>query len=160
MTTPYSPVAIPAAPAGTKTVWIWLVVLLPLAQLIPLLFIDWGSLVDAASVTNVSGMAFITSPAYLVSTFGGWVVYGLCALFAYFDWKQLKAAGVPQPFHFAWVFLSSVVYVIGRSVVVKRRTGQGIAPLWVAIGTLVVSFGVAIYIAVSVVASIVATISY
>ena len=108
---PYAPVLIPRAPDGTKTntLWIWLVVLLPVVQLVPLVFIKWGSLIDIASVTSVSGTALMTSPAYLLASFGGWIIYGLCALFAYLDGKQLKAAGVPAPFHFAWVFLSSIV---------------------------------------------------
>lgn len=160
MTTPqpYAPVPIPAAPAGTKTntLWIWLVVVLPMVQLIPLLFIDWSSLVSSPSSASTS-LNLITSPAYLLATLGGWVIYALCALCAYLDWKQLKAAGVPQPFHFAWVFLSSLVYVIGRSVVVKRRTGSGTAPMWAAIASLVLSFAVAIYITVTVIAATLAT---
>lgn len=161
MTTPYGQ-PIPSAPAGTKTntLWIWLVVLLPLVQLIPLLFIDWAGLVALTGAQAATSLSLVTSPAYLISSFSGWIVYGLCALFAYLDWKQLRDAGLPQPFHFAWVFLSSLVYVIGRSVVVRRRTGAGTAPMWVAIGTLVLSFVVAIYIAVTVVRAVLATIPY
>lgn len=158
---PYAPTPIPQAPPGTRTntLWIWLVVLLPLVQLIPLLFIDWAGLIRFTGVEAANSLTLLTSPAYLISSFSGWIVYGLCALFAWLDWRQLKAAGVPQPFHFAWVFLSSLVYVIGRSVVVRRRTGAGTAPLWAAIGTLVLSFIVAIYISVTVVQAVLATIS-
>jgi hypothetical protein len=153
---------IPRAPEGTKTntLWIWLIVLLPVVQLIPLLFINWASLIDYASLSSVNSVGLITSPAYLLSGLGGWVVYGLCALFAYLDWKQLKVAGVPVPFHFAWVFLSSLVYIIGRSVVVHRRTGRGLAPLWAAVASLVLSFAVAIYISVSVVGAVLSTVTH
>lgn len=151
---PYAATAIPQAPAGTRTntPWIWIVVLLPLVQLVPLFFIDWAGFIDtslqgsAARYSSSSSLALMTSPGYLALSLSGWVIYALLALFAYLDWKQLRVAGVPQPFHFAWVFLSSIVYVIGRSVVVRRRTGAGMAPMWVAIGTLVISFGVVIYI--------------
>lgn len=157
---PYAPTPVPAAPPGTKTntLWIWLVVLLPLVQLIPLLFIDWASLTDLSTSRGTLGL--VTSPAYLLATFGGWIVYGLCALCAYYDWKRLSAAGVPRPFHFAWVFLSSVAYVIGRSVVVKRRTGGGTAPMWAAIASIVLSLGVAIYISVTVMTAVLSTISF
>jgi hypothetical protein len=159
---PYAAEAIPKAPAGTKTntPWIWLAVLLPLVQLVPLFFIDWGSMFssmfDVSSPTSSTraSLALMTSPAYLLTSLGSWVIYGLCALFAYLDFKQLRDAGVPRPFHFAWVFLgwvvgsASLVYVIGRSVVVKRRTGAGTAPMWVAIGVTVISLGVGVYIMV------------
>jgi hypothetical protein len=61
---------------------------------------------------------------------------------------------VPKPFHFAWVFLSSGVYPIGRSVVVRRRTGAGIAPMWVTIGVLVLGFALGMYIVAVTMASI------
>ena len=70
----------------------------------------------------------------------------MSAWFAYLDWRELGRRGVPKPFHFAWVFLSSGVYPIGRSVVVRRRTGKGIAPMWVAIGTLVFGLALGIYV--------------
>jgi hypothetical protein len=45
----------------------------------------------------------------------------------------LRKLGYARQFHWAWAFLSSFVYVIGRSVVVKRQAGWGTAPMWVAI---------------------------
>jgi hypothetical protein len=58
---------------------------------------------------------------------------------------------VPRPFHWAFAFLSSAVYPIGRSVVVKRRTGQGISPMWVSIALIVMSFIFSIYLSVYIV---------
>ena len=143
---PYAPAAALTAPEGTatNTVWIWLIIVLPLLPMLGLLTIDWGSLFDFASYNSAdpsrvfaAELAFFLSPGYLGAIIGGWVVYGLNALFAYRDWRFLQAAGVPKPFHFAWVFLSSVVYTIGRAVVVKRRTGHGSAILWASIGAIV-----------------------
>jgi hypothetical protein len=52
----------------------------------------------------------------------------------------LKLAGVPRPFHFAWVILYNPVYVIGRAVVANRRTGRGLGMMWVSIAVLVSLF--------------------
>ena len=152
------------APAGTKTntVWIWLIIVLPLLPLLGLLSIDWSRMFDydldnPASAYTASFSALL-SPGYLGAIIGGWIAYGLCALFAYVDWRDLAKAGVPRPFHFAWVFLSSVVYVIGRSVVVKRRTGGGGAPLWGAIASLVLMFVITIVMMVMMFAAVFAAI--
>jgi hypothetical protein len=131
----------PKAPEGTKTgtVWIWLIVLLPLVGLVSIFTIDWKGYVDSIIPTSLSGsptssysgmLALYTSPAYLVSVLLSWVSYGATVLFAVLDVRELKKRGVPQPFHWAFAFLTSIVYVIGRSVVVKRRTGGGLGPLW------------------------------
>ncbi|MCU1580430.1 MAG: hypothetical protein JWP19_2634 [Rhodoglobus sp.] len=159
---PYSPAvaaAVLKAPEGTPvyTPWIWIVALLPLLQLIPLATFDFGGYVRGA-MSPYGSIAMMTSPGYLLLTLGGWVIYGLSALFAYLDWRRLAAVGMPRPFHFAWVFLSSVVYVIGRSVVVRRRTGRGITPMWVSIAGLVLSFIFAIYITAAMTSAIFATI--
>ena len=73
-------------------------------------------------------------------------------LLGWLDWRQLRRQGVPKPFHWAWGFFTfagggTLVYLIGRSVVVRRRTDQGLAPLWA---------GIVVYVAI-VVASIVWT---
>jgi Protein of unknown function (DUF2510) len=138
---PYQ-VAVPLkAPEGTKpyTLFIWLIVLLPLIEY-PLLFlIDWGDYfrnslsASAYGTASYSSVLSIFTPQYLIVIASGWVLYGASAVFAYRDWKELKRREVPSPFHFAFVFISSLVYVIGRSVVIRRRTGSGIAPMWVAI---------------------------
>lgn len=146
------------APEGIPVynVWIWLVTLLPLLSILSLLTIDWSSFMRVdltdpyASQTAQFGM--MSSPAYLLTQLGGWVVLGLSVLFAYFDWRQLTRLGVPRPFHWAWAFLGGV-YSIGRSVVVRRRTGKGIAPMWITIGIYVLSFVVAFIIVGSVLAA-------
>lgn len=157
--TPYSATTSAAelrAPEGTEwnTVWIWLVVLLPLIPMVGLFTIDWSGLINLNDPTGMSSLAFLVSPGYLMATIGGWVVYGLCAWFAYLDSRELQRRGVPRPFHFAWVFLSSAVYAIGRSVVIRKRTDRGISPMWATIATLVVSFGVVIYMMVTMMTAI------
>jgi hypothetical protein len=143
---PYSTAGVAAAlraPEGTRTntPWIWLVIVLPLLSMVPLFFIDWTGYITSAATSPGSSytgqLEMITSPAYLLSSVGSWVIYALIVLFAFLDWRALTRAGVPRPFHWAWAFLSSVVYAIGRAVVVNRRTGHGIAIMWVAIGSIV-----------------------
>lgn len=135
------------APVGTpwNTVWIWLVIFVPLLPLVGFFMIDWAGMFDFESMSDPSSggatqsLAYLTSPAYLLSSVGGWVTYGLSVWFAYLDYRTLERRGVPKPFHWAWTFLSSAAYGIGRSVVVRRRTGRGIAPMWVTIATIVLS---------------------
>jgi hypothetical protein len=148
---PYSAAAATAvmkAPEGTKTgtVWIWLIVLAPLLGLSSFFLIDWADFIDSMVATSLPGASFAdslaiyTSPGYIVSQLLGFVLYGLTVVFAVLDVRELKKRGVQQPFHWAFAFLTSIVYVIGRSVVVKRRTGGGLAPLWVYIVETVVVF--------------------
>ena len=132
------------APPGTgwNTPWIWLVLLLPLLPAIPLLFLDWSAFLavdpDTLETDLESQLAIYTSPAYLTSVIGGWLAWALSVVFAYLDFKTLRDRGVPAPFHWAWAFLSSVVYAIGRGVVTNRRMGKGIVVVWVAVGVILV----------------------
>ncbi len=155
---PYDP-ARPAielrAPEGTKpyTAWIWVITLLPILEQSRLLFIDYAGIAEQAlnsrySGTGTSSVMLATSPSNLPLTLLGWLIYGLVVLFAYFDWRALRQRGVPRPFHWAWTFLYSPVYVIGRSVVVRRRTGSGIAPMWVTIAGIGLSVVAVIYVVV------------
>jgi len=151
---PYPAMPAPKAPPGTNwnTIWIWLIVAIPVLPLIMLMLVPWGSIfafdVNDPYAATYASLSIFASPAYWLSLLLGWAVYGLNVFFAYRDVKELTGRGVPQPFHWAWAFLSSAVYVIGRSVVVKRRTGEGSAPLWAAIGYFVLSFVVVIVIMV------------
>ncbi|KTR73670.1 hypothetical protein NS234_19740, partial [Microbacterium oxydans] len=63
--------------------------------------------------------------------------------------RGLAARGFVRPFPWAWTFLSSLVYVIGRHVVIRRRGGRTLAPLVVTI-----AIQVAMLLAASVWASV------
>lgn len=149
------------APEGTdwNTAWIWLVVFLPMLPLLPLLLVDWSRLIDLDDRTGLSALGFMLSPGYLIAVLGGWMMYGVAVWFSYLDWKELVTRNVPRPFHWAWSFLSSAVYVIGRSVVVRKRTGHGRAPMWAEIAMLVLSFAIVVYITVAMTVGIVDSIS-
>jgi hypothetical protein len=154
------------APAGTKpnTIWFWLLVVgapvLTILDLIPTSI--YLSQVISGDTTDPTAMAANTfNGAYLLVLLSGWFIYAACIVFGLLDWRELRAHGVPKPFHWAWSFFViavgwPAVYVIGRTVVVKRRTGIGMAPLWVFIGLEVVAF---IVTAVVVITAIVQLIS-
>jgi len=134
------------APEGAPvhTVWIWLIVLLPLVGLIGVSLIDWpgyAALIVASPGDPLVVYRALLSPGYLVLLAIGWLCTAASILFAWLDWRRLLRAGVPRPFSWAWILLAlagvgSAVYSIGRSVVVRRRTGRGIAPMWVTIAVL------------------------
>jgi len=85
-------------------------------------------------------LAMYRDPGYLATFALGWIVYGGAVLLAYFDRKRLLRDGYDRPFHWAWTFFSGGVYVIGRSIIVRRRCGRGLAPVWLWIGvTLIVT---------------------
>lgn len=144
------------APEGTEpnTVWIWLMALLPVVSAIPVAFIPWQGYIDSMFETATdpyaawdAQFALLTSPAYLATIGLAVLLYGATALLGWLDYRELTARGMPKPFHWALTLVPSygqLIYVIGRSVVVKTRTGRGLGPLWVTIAivalTIVLSF--------------------
>ncbi|MFF2387914.1 DUF2510 domain-containing protein [Agromyces sp. NPDC058104] len=134
------------AATPTSTVWIWLIVALPALGFVPFLLIDWQRILELSvdaqySSSPAAQLAVYSDPWYVVSSLSGWAIAALIVLFAYFDRRELVERGFERPFHWAWAFFAlftSLVYVIGRSVVVKRRSGRGMAPMWVAIAVTVV----------------------
>lgn len=140
-------------PVYTK--WIWWVVALPIATSV----LSVGYVLDVTtrmfsmmsrmiqmgqnggpgpsetSALVAEQMALIFSPWYFAILFGGIAAYALQVLLSYFDHRDLEALGYAKPFHWAWSFLSMLVYVIGRSVVVGRRNRPAWAPMWVTIIT-------------------------
>jgi hypothetical protein len=131
------------APEGTKsgTVWIWIFAVLPLLQLAEIPFLaGLYSRIFAAGLsdpTAISRVEFAPDSGYFAIQGIGVLLYALYVIFAVFDYLALRARGVPRPFHWAWTFLGSLVYIIGRTVVVRRRTETGLAPMWVNILALV-----------------------
>ena len=144
-----APAAPLVAPAGTKTdtVWIWLIVLLPLLSIGSLFLLDIGDYMRQIIANPSSPNALLslyTSPGYLIVMLSSFVLYVLTVIFAAVDMRTLTARNVPKPFHWAWSFFGSLVYTIGRSVVVHRRTGAGLRPLWGMIAVYVLSIIVTI----------------
>jgi len=140
------------APAGTSpsTIWIWLLALVPFLYSAMVLVMALTGELGAYLPTQTSTELATMSPELSIINFGGaWVIIAANLLFSGLDWHALKSRGIPKPFRWTWAFLYLVsipVYIIGRTVVVKRRTGSGLAPLFAWIGSLVASFVLSVII--------------
>ncbi|WP_225310368.1 DUF2510 domain-containing protein [Microbacterium testaceum] len=152
-----SPVSYDAEPRRdikTNTVWVWLLVFLPLLSVLGVVMFDWSSYIRdsfyagvysyESGDTSVAGTTSATTLITVVSSVVSLVVSALTVLFAFLDWRQLRARGVDRPFHWAWSFFvlaigSGLVYIIGRGVILRRRTGSGLAPIWASIAVNVVA---------------------
>jgi len=134
------------APEGTppNNIFIWIFSALLILPIIAFATWDFGGMMTRsldATMQNPSdpyaSLAMYTDPGYLIILAVSFIYWAGGVLLAFLDYRALKAVGVPRPFHWAWTFLSSLVYIIGRTVIVKRRTGGGLGPLWVYIGLYV-----------------------
>jgi hypothetical protein len=112
---------------------IWLIVFLPLAVWpFSLGYRPTFRLVEVGpSGVPTVDPASIYTPQYVALVTAGLVLYAVNVLLAWRDHHRLTRLGVVRPFHWAWGFLSSPVYVIGRSVIVRRvAPGRGLWPVW------------------------------
>jgi hypothetical protein len=112
---------------------IWVITLLPLITL-PVLM-TWD--IKAYMLASMSGQ-LVVDASYIALQLLSWLLYAATVVCAYFDYRRLGVLGYTRPFHWAWSFLSSAVYIVGRSVVVKKRAGRGFAPIWAMIAVFVV----------------------
>ncbi|SMQ71646.1 DUF2510 domain-containing protein [Agreia sp. VKM Ac-1783] len=139
----FSPAGVPRrVPQGTPvyTPFIWLITLLPLLAILAVALWDTDAYMRASLNSPNDPLAQYLDPGYLIVQALGFVIYGVTVLLAYFDWKTLAARGFDRPFHWAWTFLGGTVYIIGRTVIVRRRAGGGaMLPIWITIGVVVVS---------------------
>jgi hypothetical protein len=129
-----------AAPPATATrrpgtVWIWAAIVASVLPLYTGVFLD-----PAAAVRGIGGSGSTLTPAgAIVVALAALVIVDVALvaaalLFAWLDHRTLRRRGVEAPFGWGWAVLAFAltlgVYVVGRTVVVHRRTGRGLAPLW------------------------------
>ena len=124
----------------TSTLWIWLIIALPMLAVLPLFGFDMTGYVVRSITDPLAVYLMYVDPWYITMTLLSWAAYGLGVWFAALDRAELARRGFGRRFHWAWAFLGGLVYVIGRSVVVKRQAGRGTAPMHVAIWTTVAAF--------------------
>lgn len=133
-------------PEDTPTAnWlIWAYTLLPLLSVCTLFAWDLEGFMRASLADPQAGESILLDPGYLLLNLGSWVVAAGMITLAVLDWRWLGQQGYPRRFHWAWAILSNLVYVIGRSVVVKRQAGRGLAPMWATLAVSVLSMIVVI----------------
>ncbi len=127
------------------TPFIWAITLLPLVSV--LFMLTWQPefrvITTRQGVTTLDPFSIYT-PGYFLLMASSLVIYGLSVFFAYLDHQRLARSGVVRPFHWAWTFLNSAVYVIGRSVIVNKvAPKRGLLPVWITIAVFVISMVVA-----------------
>jgi hypothetical protein len=128
-------------PEGTPTAnWlIWAYTLLPLLSLVTLFAWDFEGYMRASLASPMAADSMLLDPGYLLLSLGSWVLSAGMIVLAVFDWRWLGQQGYSRRFHWAWAILGNLVYVIGRSVVVKRQAGRGFAPMWATIAVSALS---------------------
>ncbi len=153
---PSAPAAVAPAPsapgADTNTIWIYLSILASTLPVLSIFFFNTGdsletliSLDRGATIDDRAAAALATQwlASILLITFVSYLLLGLSILFAWLDWRELKKRGVARPFHWGFAFFALIVsigvYIIGRTVVLKRETGSGLTALWVWIGSIVLA---------------------
>jgi hypothetical protein len=132
-------------PAGTPVyTWsIWAIALLPLLATAGLLVLPMPSLsgIFDASADPLPSSADLNG---LLRNLLSLTIYAASVALALHDRRALLRAGYVRPFHWAWAFLYAGVYVVGRSIIVQRRIGRGLTPIWVWAGVSVLGLIVAV----------------
>lgn len=126
--------------SSTNTGWIWVLLFLPLAWAALLFAPDVGGALTVLESRNdpdsMAPLLLWLGISAVIIVLGSVVLGSLGILCAYRDYLQLRRMQIERPFRWAWQFtaLAGVpVYAIGRAVVVRRRTGRGLAVLVMAI---------------------------
>ena len=106
---------------------IWMIVGLPLLSVFAYASFDMTEYL--ISVTTLGPLGAAAQLDYVFLQFLGTATYVASVVFAYRDWRGLRADGFDHPFHWVWAIFSVTIYVIGRSVIVNRRAGRGLWPI-------------------------------
>lgn len=125
------------------TPWMWAIVGLLAMTIVSLLTFN---IRDYMSYVVLSPSPYsLFTPGYLILIAVSFLVFWGGVVFAFLDHRALARGGVDRPFHWAFAFVSLVVYCVGRAVVLKRRVGFGSATLWIAVGYLVVTLAIVVF---------------
>lgn len=143
----YSSVAQPAAgplqrpqiapDAPVDSFWTWIVAVLPFITVPALFLFDFRGYFQASfqgDLYPMSGFMIGILALDLVSL----AVTAFVIVSAWRDYRTLLAQGVVRPFHWAFAFLGSIVYLIGRHVVLRKVCRTPGWPLWVHLALQVV----------------------
>lgn len=148
-------------PEGTPvfTPAIWVLSILPLGY-IPVVIMAMSGVFTPemfrASLSSDLPVVPVLGPLYFIAVGLSWLLFAIGVILALLDYRILRRRGFERPFHWALAFIPSAagVYVIGRSVVARRRAGRGISPMWIWIGATVLYIIVTIAVTVGIVVSV------
>lgn len=122
--------------------WVWLLSLLSFVTAPMLFLFDMRGYARSLATGDPTGII-----AYFVTMFFimivGYGVLAFCIVAAYRDYKRLLSLGVERPFHWAFSFLGTTVYLIGRHVVLRKVLRTPGWPLWAHI----IAYGVYLIVA-------------
>ncbi|WP_309619745.1 hypothetical protein [Salinibacterium sp.] len=125
--------------SSTDKGWIWVLVFLPLVSAAMFYVLDVAAVtfLESVNATELLGPLLLSLGIGAVIIVVGGAVLGAFGIFsARRDYLQLCRMQIERPFRWAWQFTALVgvpVYAIGRAVVVRRRTGRGLAVLVMSI---------------------------
>lgn len=149
-----APLQRPALPEGTRVdnAWVWIVALSYLLSCVPLFFFDMTGYVRAVFETELSGSASALADVmtgyvafFLLSWLLSLVLWGFLVFAAFRDYKHLQAIGVVRPFHWAFAFIPyTIVYLIGRFVVLRKVSRTAGWPLWAHLASYALVFLVSV----------------
>ncbi|CAQ02649.1 DUF2510 domain-containing protein [Clavibacter sepedonicus] len=141
--TPYAaPTPPPQVPASTSPfTWaIWVLAALPLVSIVLALNVDYRTALEM-SPRGPRPDALVASA---ISSLVQFLLWGGSVALAFVDWRDLTRRGIVRPFHWAWAFIpvAGGVYLIGRSIVVRRRIegapANALSPIWLWVGLNVI----------------------
>ncbi|MBM7412777.1 hypothetical protein JOE38_002600 [Clavibacter michiganensis] len=149
-----APTPPPQVPASTSPyTWaIWVLAALPVVSIVLALNVDYSSALEV----NPRGPRPDALVASALSSLVQFLVWGGSVALAFVDWRDLTRRGIARPFHWAWAFVPVVggVYLIGRSIIVRRRIqgapANALSPIWLWVGLNVIVAFIAIVKAVEV----------
>lgn len=126
-------------PKVAGTPWAWLLALAPVVSALALQPALIGF--QQAAASSADGRASQQSVNLVMLGFTlnlgvTFLLIGVSGLLAFLDQRGLRQRGIDRPFPWGWGFLYGV-YLIGRTIVLRRRTGRGAAPLVLAAALLV-----------------------
>lgn len=140
---PYSaPTPPPKVPASTQPfTWaIWVLAALPVVYVLLALNMDYRGALEMSP----RGPRTDALVASALSSLVQFLVWGGSVALAFVDWRDLTRRGIAKPFHWAWAFIPVVggVYLIGRSIIVRRRIegapANALSPIWLWAGLNVI----------------------
>jgi hypothetical protein len=130
----------PIAPdARTTTAWVWLIVTVPWVLSSTIFLFDVGTVLDALWVGDHAGALAHVALHGGIIVGSSLLMIGLALVFAHRDARHLRSIGLVRPFPWGFAAVAGLVYLIGRTVVLRSVTRPPLAPL-VASGVLYVAY--------------------